>query len=149
MRPRGLEVAAADLELATSDQHMVGVVRRDGAQRSRAGHVGLGPIAARDQRLDLVADEGGRIERVLVAHGECRRRETGRLPRPPEHHQHVGQVHVRPLQRRWVGALFGEAQRQPQLGKTFFGAAEIGEVRSERRQRAGARRRARRRPVPS
>jgi hypothetical protein len=42
---------------------------------------------------------------------------------------------VRSLQSNGIGALLGEPQGQPELREALLGAAEVGEVRAEHRQR--------------
>ena len=88
VRPRGVEVAAADLELCAVDERHVRPVGGDGAERGGADAVGLVPLAARDQGLDLVGDERACVD---ARNGATRRAaaaaSSGRLPRPSEHRQ--------------------------------------------------------------
>jgi hypothetical protein len=95
VRPRGVEVAAADLQAGAHDEGVVGQVGRHGAECDRADAVGLVPLADRDQGLDLVGDERGLIEPVAVQRLERGRREPRRLAWPSQHRQHVGERDVR------------------------------------------------------
>ena len=72
VRPRGVELAAADLDLRADGEERGPEARGDTAERGGAEPVGLVPVADREQRLDLIADEQG-----------ARRSRTGESPRAP------------------------------------------------------------------
>jgi hypothetical protein len=66
---------------------------------------------------------------------EGRLRHPGRLPRPSQHHQDVGEGDVRLLQALGVLALYGELPGQPERRQALVAAADVGEVDAERRER--------------
>ena len=134
MRPRFVEVAAADLELGAVDECLMRPVGSVGAERGDADAVGVVPLADRDQGLDLVGDERDLLDPVAPG-GRPPPPPAGPTPRTSQHRQHVGEKDVRSVQILWNAALLGELQSQPELRKALVTAAEVGEVYSEHRER--------------
>jgi hypothetical protein len=62
----------------------------DRAQRRGADAVGVLPLAGGDQRFDMLDAERAVLDAVRLDGSDPLRRQTGRIPGPPQHRQHVG-----------------------------------------------------------
>ena len=136
VRPRGVELAAADLDLRADGEERGPEARDDAAERGGAEPVGLVPLADREQRLDLIADEQGARDPVPANRLEPLAPKSRRLAGPAQPGQHIGEIAVRPFQADAITDLLGELQRRTNLGETLLGAAQVGEVHAEHRERS-------------
>jgi hypothetical protein len=135
MGPRGIELAAAELDVGSDDEQRVREARGEAAERGGAEVVGLVPVADPEQRLDLVRDEQGAVDAVPAQRLEPRLPQPRRFPWPSQHDQHVGEVDVRPVQAPVVADLFGELHGVAKMGQALLGAAEVDQVAAEHGER--------------
>ena len=94
VRLGGREVAPPELELGAVHEQHVRIVGGDAADRSGTEPVGVVPLAGRDERLDEVGDEHGRVAAVAAHDLEAAAPDLDGLAGPSEHHQHVGERDV-------------------------------------------------------
>src|SRR5262249_37916511 len=135
MRPRVVEVAAADLERCAGDVSRMRPARRNSPERGGTHPVRLIPLADRQQRLDLVDGERRVLHAVVPGEIESLRRYAERLAWPSDQRQHVGEERVCPLQivRGTVG--LEEPHGPPELHDALLTASEVSEIDSEHRDR--------------
>ena len=131
MGPRGVEVAAPGLELGAQDQHLVRPVGGGCPQRLGADAFGFLPLTGGDQGFDMVGAERAVLDAVRLDDSDPLRRQTGRLPVPPQHRQHVGEPGIRSIQILGRSRLLGQSQRLPESCEPVVAVAEIGEVDPE------------------
>ena len=133
--PRGVEVTPADLHVGADDEGHVRIAGGEDAQGSHAGPFGFIPVADREQRLDPVGGEHRIVDAVTADGLEPRLPQPGRLPRPSQHGQHVGEGDVHPLQGHRIADFPGEPHGLPEPGEALVAAAEVGEVAAEHGER--------------
>ena len=138
VRPRVVEVAAADLELGAQHEQHIGEPGGESADRRRALGLRPVPVADGDQRLDQVGHEHGAAVSVRCLEPELR--EPRGLPGPSQHRQCVGGVDVRPVEADAVVDLLGEPYCPAEAGEALLGAAEVRQVGSLCGQRPDLRR---------
>jgi hypothetical protein len=131
VRSRGVEFAAADLDLGAHGEQPVPEARGSAAQRDGAEPFGLVPVADREQRLDLVREEQGAVYPVPAHHFEPCLPHSRRLPGPSQLRQHVAEIDVRAFQAKVITNLLGQLQGLAKMGDTLLAPAEAGEIASE------------------
>jgi hypothetical protein len=134
MGTSGGEVAAAQLEVGAQAEGHVRVVGGDRPQRLGGGDIRPVPVADGEQGLDAIGSQDRVVHSVGSNRGEPLLSDLGRLCRPSEHRQHVGERDVDDLQRMRVTNPLGELQCLAKPGEALVGAAEIREVAAQRYQ---------------